>query len=271
MRNQIADERERQSEMGDGVQQSGGTSSGGGPRFRIVPGPMLGENSRSSGLRNSAVTVQSQPFGNQQPMKQDEMNAGVAPHMVVGGAHIRQPVQCVVMNQGVPISEMNGSAGGVSGNTPTAPCQQRPPSAAEQASMVSKCARFFKTLIHLSQQPDQQQGQQTAVRVTELVKLVIYGTMPPEAFTSRLQQALRSQAQPHLLPFLQKTLPALRAAMQKGEVVIEGIDAPQTQPPVEMQHSPQWDSTPHRPANDGCWLDRFFSDAPSTEGCNAEG
>ncbi|KHN83209.1 Transcription initiation factor TFIID subunit 4 [Toxocara canis] len=39
--------------------------------------------------------------------------------------------------------------------------------------------------------------------------------------------------------------------MQKGEVVIEGIDAPQTQPPVEMQHSPQWDSTPHRPANDG--------------------
>lgn len=43
--------------------------------------------------------------------------------------------------------------------------------AAEQASMVSKCARFFKTLIHLSQQPDQQQGQQTAMRVTELVKV----------------------------------------------------------------------------------------------------
>lgn len=42
---------------------------------------------------------------------------------------------------------------------------------AEQASMVSKCARFFKTLIHLSQQPDQQQGQQTAMRVTELVKV----------------------------------------------------------------------------------------------------
>lgn len=50
---------------------------------------------------------------------------------------------------------------------------------AEQASMVSKCARFFKTLIHLSQQPDQQQGQQTAVRVTELVKVIFFtaGTM----------------------------------------------------------------------------------------------
>lgn len=46
--------------------------------------------------------------------------------------------------------------------------------AAEQASMVSKCARFFKTLIHLSQQPDHQQGQQTAMRVTELVKVIFF-------------------------------------------------------------------------------------------------
>lgn len=38
----------------------------------------------------------------------------------------------------------------------------------------------------------------------EYFQQVIYGIMPPEAFTGRLQMALRSQAQPHLLPFLQK-------------------------------------------------------------------
>uniref|UniRef100_A0A915ACH6 TAFH domain-containing protein n=1 Tax=Parascaris univalens TaxID=6257 RepID=A0A915ACH6_PARUN len=238
-------------EMGDGVQQSSGTPSGNGPRFRIVPGPMLGENSRSNVSRPAlAVPMQSQPFGNQQSVRQEELNQGVTQHMVVGGAHIRQPVQCMMMNQGVSMGDMSGSTGAVSGAGPSAQCQQRPPSAAEQANMVSKCARFFKTLIHLSQQPDRSKGQQTAVRVTELVKQVIYGIMPPEAFTGRLQMALRSQAQPHLLPFLQKTLPALRAAMQKGEVVIDGIEPPQAQPPVEMQHSPQWDATQHRTTNE---------------------
>jgi hypothetical protein len=44
-------------------------------------------------------------------------------------------------------------------------------SQAEQQTMVQKCARFFKTLIHLSQQPDQAQGQGTAVRVKELVRV----------------------------------------------------------------------------------------------------
>lgn len=56
-------------------------------------------------------------------------------------------------------------------NVQTQQNQMRNANAAEQASMVSKCARFFKTLIHLSQQPDQQQGHQTAMRVTELVKV----------------------------------------------------------------------------------------------------
>ncbi|VDK44238.1 unnamed protein product [Anisakis simplex] len=313
--------------MGDGVQQSGAAQSGGGPRFRIVPGPMLGENSRSNGPRNCAVSqqiakmitwygveIQPQAYPNDgSSMKQDEMSnspsinrpqttTSSSPHMIISGTPLRQQqqaVQCVVMNNQAGVS-MNGSALSSSNaiTNPATPNQHKPlpssasvtstatvtaqqqrpttaPNAAEQASMVSKCARFFKTLIHLSQQPDQQQGQQTAVRVTELVKvyihcfyraiLVIYGTMPPEEFTSRLQQALRSQAQPHLLPFLQKTefqtLPALRAAMQKGEVVIEGIDAQpcQNQPQPqqhslsssnELQNSPQWDASNRRSNND---------------------
>ncbi|VIO87120.1 Uncharacterized protein BM_BM5418 [Brugia malayi] len=159
-----------------------------------------------------------------------------------------RPVHYVMLNQ--------------ANNAQTQQNQMRNANAAEQASMVSKCARFFKTLIHLSQQPDQQQGQQTAVRVTELVKLVIYGSMPPEVFTSRLQEALRSQAQPHLLPFLQKTLPALRAALQKGEVIIEGIDATASQhPPLpDMPQPPtQWDTSTQRTNNENSYMSQRSS------------
>ncbi|VDM53579.1 unnamed protein product [Angiostrongylus costaricensis] len=55
---------------------------------------------------------------------------------------------------------------------------------------------------------------------------LVFGQMPAEEFTTRLQSALKSQAQPHLLPFLHKTLPYLRAAMRNGEVTIEGVVPP---------------------------------------------
>ncbi|CAI4221135.1 unnamed protein product [Auanema sp. JU1783] len=93
--------------------------------------------------------------------------------------------------------------------------------------VITKCVRFFRTLISLSQQPDQQgSGRNTAAAVNELVTNVIFGDMVPEEFTRKLQEALQSQAQPHLLPFLERTLPTLRAAISNGEVVIDGINPP---------------------------------------------
>ncbi|EJW72057.1 hypothetical protein WUBG_17035, partial [Wuchereria bancrofti] len=85
--------------------------------------------------------------------------------------------------------------------------------------------------------------------------------MPPEVFTSRLQEALRSQAQPHLLPFLQKTLPALRAALQKGEVIIEGIDATASQhPPLpDMPQPTQWDTSTQRTNNENSYMSQRSS------------
>lgn len=117
----------------------------------------------------------------------------------------------------------------------------------DSQGMVTKCVRFFKTLIQLSQQPEQQQPsqnpQQTAHLVKELVSTLVFGQMPAEEFTTRLQSALKSQAQPHLLPFLHKTLPYLRAAMRSGEVTIEGVVPPQgmmVQPTQQMEApSPQ--------------------------------
>uniref|UniRef100_A0AAF5PHT1 TAFH domain-containing protein n=3 Tax=Wuchereria bancrofti TaxID=6293 RepID=A0AAF5PHT1_WUCBA len=219
--------------MGEAVPAPPISTTGSGPRFRIVPGPVLGENGRANVPRSTSITSSaSTPSFVSQVSSQDMQ---------------LRPVHYVMLNQG--------------NSAQTQQNQMRNANAAEQASMVSKCARFFKTLIHLSQQPDQQQGQQTAMRVTELVKLVIYGSMPPEVFTSRLQEALRSQAQPHLLPFLQKTLPALRAALQKGEVIIEGIDATASQhPPLpDMPQPTQWDTSTQRTNNENSYMSQRSS------------
>lgn len=51
----------------------------------------------------------------------------------------------------------------------------------------------------------------------------MFGSLDPQDFTVQLQQSLRSQAQPHLLPFLRKTLPSLRQALSNGTQTIEGI------------------------------------------------
>lgn len=48
---------------------------------------------------------------------------------------------------------------------------------------------------------------------------------------------LKSQTQPHLLPFIEKTLPALRIALINGEHTIEGIRYTGGQPPNDFKPS----------------------------------
>ncbi|KAK0426243.1 hypothetical protein QR680_009603 [Steinernema hermaphroditum] len=116
-----------------------------------------------------------------------------------------------------------------SGNVPSRPPseihsqlqQHSIPAMQSDVQATTKCARFFRTLIQLSNQPDHQQN---AESVTNLVREVIVGEIRVEQFTSRLQQALGSKAQPHLKPFLEKTLPALRERMQQSELILEGIN-----------------------------------------------
>jgi hypothetical protein len=64
---------------------------------------------------------------------------------------------------------------------------------------------------------------------------VVGDEMTAAMFTNRLQAALNSVAQPHLEPFLQRTLPALREAIQRGDVIIEGVNAPVPIPAQQQQ------------------------------------
>ncbi|KAH7718269.1 NHR1 to TAF family protein [Aphelenchoides avenae] len=86
---------------------------------------------------------------------------------------------------------------------------------------VGKCARFFKTLMHLTQSSYHTLATATAVR--QIVRDTIFGSLDAQDFAEHLKQTLRSQPQPHLVPFLRKTLPALRQALSAGTQTIEGI------------------------------------------------
>ncbi|RMB95832.1 hypothetical protein DUI87_27946 [Hirundo rustica rustica] len=85
---------------------------------------------------------------------------------------------------------------------------QRPPVVQETMENVKKCKNFLSTLIKLASSG--KQSTETAANVKELVQNLLDGKIEPEDFTSRLYRELNSSPQPYLVPFLKRSLPALR-------------------------------------------------------------
>ncbi|XP_051532481.1 transcription initiation factor TFIID subunit 4-like [Myxocyprinus asiaticus] len=81
-------------------------------------------------------------------------------------------------------------------------------SATETMENVKKCRNFLSTLIKLA--TSGKQSSETVANVKELVKNLLEGTIEAEEFTSRLYKELNSSPQPYLVPFLKRSLPALR-------------------------------------------------------------
>ncbi|XP_061631124.1 transcription initiation factor TFIID subunit 4-like isoform X2 [Phyllopteryx taeniolatus] len=85
----------------------------------------------------------------------------------------------------------------------------------EMQENVKKCKNFLATLIKLvsnnSPSPD------TSKNVKALVQDLLDAKIEPEEFTSRLQAELKSSPQPYLIPFLKKSLPALRQSLLSSQ------------------------------------------------------
>ncbi|XP_026869678.2 transcription initiation factor TFIID subunit 4 isoform X2 [Electrophorus electricus] len=85
----------------------------------------------------------------------------------------------------------------------------------EMQENVKKCKNFLATLIklasHNSPSPD------TSRNVKALVQDLLDAKIEPEEFTSRLQTELKSSPQPYLVPFLKKSLPALRLTLLNSQ------------------------------------------------------
>ncbi|CAN9498651.1 unnamed protein product [Ophioblennius macclurei] len=85
----------------------------------------------------------------------------------------------------------------------------------EMQENVKKCKNFLATLIKLASHnapcPD------TSKNVKALVQDLLDAKIEPEEFTTRLQAELKSSPQPYLIPFLKKSLPALRQSLLNSQ------------------------------------------------------
>ncbi|XP_056130012.1 transcription initiation factor TFIID subunit 4 [Lampris incognitus] len=99
---------------------------------------------------------------------------------------------------------------------------------AETLENVKKCKNFLSTLIKLASSG--KQSSETTANVKELVKNLLEGKIEAEDFTSRLYQELNSSPQPYLVPFLKRSLPAVRQRTPDAAAFIQQSQLPQPSP-----------------------------------------
>ncbi|XP_077419139.1 transcription initiation factor TFIID subunit 4 isoform X1 [Vanacampus margaritifer] len=85
----------------------------------------------------------------------------------------------------------------------------------EMQENVKKCKNFLATLIKLASHNSP--SPETSKNVKSLVQDLLDAKIEPEEFTSRLQTELKSSPQPYLVPFLKKSLPALRLSLLNSQ------------------------------------------------------
>ncbi|KAG5281870.1 hypothetical protein AALO_G00049720 [Alosa alosa] len=103
----------------------------------------------------------------------------------------------------------------------------------ETLENVKKCKNFLSTLIKLASSG--KQSSETAANVKELVKSLLEGKIEAEDFTSRLYRELNSSPQPYLVPFLKRSLPALRQMTPDSAAFIQQSQLQQQQPQQQSQ------------------------------------
>ncbi|XP_055748906.1 transcription initiation factor TFIID subunit 4-like [Salvelinus fontinalis] len=95
----------------------------------------------------------------------------------------------------------------------------------ETLENVKKCKNFLSTLIKLASSG--KQSSETTASVKDLVKSLLEGKIEAEEFTSRLYRELHSSPQPYLVPFLKRSLPALRQMTPDSTAFIQQSQLPQ--------------------------------------------
>ncbi|XP_050778770.1 transcription initiation factor TFIID subunit 4-like isoform X1 [Gopherus flavomarginatus] len=85
----------------------------------------------------------------------------------------------------------------------------------EMQENVKKCKNFLATLIKLASHNSP--SPETSCNVKALVQDLLDAKIDPEEFTGCLQSELKSSPQPYLVPFLKKSLPALRQSLLNSQ------------------------------------------------------
>ncbi|KAG8131650.1 hypothetical protein E2320_009555 [Naja naja] len=127
-----------------------------------------------------------------------------------------------------------GTATAVQTGTPQRTVQGATATSTETMENVKKCKNFLSTLIKLASSG--KQSTETAANVKELVQNLLDGKIEAEDFTSRLYRELNSSPQPYLVPFLKRSLPALRHLTPDSAAFIQQSQQqqPLTQPTTTL-------------------------------------
>ncbi|XP_063065082.1 transcription initiation factor TFIID subunit 4-like isoform X1 [Engraulis encrasicolus] len=184
----------------------------------------------------------------------------VAPSTIIkqGSPAAQTTVQATTTLQRPPVLQ-NIMLGGAAGAAPTVgtPPPVQPGKAAAQKVVtpralaatttetlenVKKCKNFLSTLIKLASSG--KQSSETAANVKELVKSLLEGKIEAEDFTSRLYQELNSSPQPYLVPFLKRSLPALRQMTPDSTAFIQQSQLPPQQQQPQPQQQPKSQGAP---------------------------
>ncbi|KFQ56510.1 Transcription initiation factor TFIID subunit 4B, partial [Nestor notabilis] len=89
----------------------------------------------------------------------------------------------------------------------------------EMLENVKKCKNFLATLIKLASSGPQ--APETGQNVKNLVQNLLEAKIEPEEFTKKLYIELKSSPQPYLVPFLKKSMLALRQLMPNAQSFIQ--------------------------------------------------
>ncbi|XP_068563878.1 transcription initiation factor TFIID subunit 4 [Cebidichthys violaceus] len=103
----------------------------------------------------------------------------------------------------------------------TEPKKEAPTTVSQQATLesVKKCKNFLVTLIKLASSDSRSANMANNVR--GLVSSLLEGKLEAEEFTEQLYRELKSTPQPCLVPFLKKSLPAVRCLTADPQLFIQ--------------------------------------------------
>uniref|UniRef100_A0A8C1WXF6 TAF4B RNA polymerase II, TATA box binding protein (TBP)-associated factor n=1 Tax=Cyprinus carpio TaxID=7962 RepID=A0A8C1WXF6_CYPCA len=93
---------------------------------------------------------------------------------------------------------------------------------AETLENVKKCKNFLVTLMKLASSGTRSANM--AQNVKALVKALLDGKLEAEEFTEKLYMELKSSPQPYLVPFLKRSLPAVRQLTPNSQLFIQQCD-----------------------------------------------
>nr|XP_020448933.1 transcription initiation factor TFIID subunit 4-like [Monopterus albus] len=198
--------------------------------MQLLPGMVLMRSEGGQLLmipQQALAQMQAQAQGSMAP--RTATPTSVAPGQTPGNTIInRQVATSTIIRQGCPVPT----------TLPLTTTLHRPPILQSSVGAavpgmaprtVSQTAGPTVTSITLSKVccPVPKRSDRTGSTVRELVKELLEGKLEAEEFTSRLYKELSSSPQPYLVPFLKRTLPALRQLTPDSAAFIQQSQHPQ--------------------------------------------